>query len=130
MNWVPRDLPEEALQFLADRHLASLSIALDDSPPHTTPVGFSWDPKEHLVRVITFADAKKVAHLSQPKMVSLCQIDGGRWLTLFGQAEVTADPEKCRKAEQLYGQRYKPPQDRGADRRAIEIKVTKIMGRV
>ncbi len=130
MKWNPDQLPEEALDFLTERHLATLSIPRDTRAPHTTPVGFSWNPKDGLARVITFADANKVRLLSEPRQVTLCQVDGGRWLSLSGTAEITADPEKCRRGEELYGVRYSPPKNRGADRRVIEIKVKQIMGRV
>ena len=64
-----------------------------------------------------------------PTPVTLCQVDGGRWLALEGTAVVTADPERCAEGVSRYARRYRPPSDRGADRRVIEVVVTRIMGR-
>ena len=63
------------------------------------------------------------------KAAALGQVDGGRWLSLHGQATVSADPVTNADAEQRYAARYRPPGDRGASRRTIEIAVTKIIGR-
>jgi len=169
MNWDPTNLPQEVKQFLAERHLATLSIPRQGKSPHVTPVGFTWDDESGLARVITFAHSQKVKLLealpparadevaadedspdtdnsdansigdgrslhagsngSPLMMVSLCQVDGGRWLTLEGAAQVTADKDRCEEGVRRYAQRYRPPKNRGSDRRVIEIKVSKIKGR-
>ena len=131
MKWNPAELPPEVKGFLAERQLATLSIPRPGQSPHVTPVGFTWDDASGLARVITFADAHKVKLLADSGgEVALSQVDGGRWLTLEGTAQVTADPARCAIGTELYGQRYQPPKDRGADRRVIEIKVSRVMGRV
>jgi|TARA_B100001540_G_scaffold84862_2_gene76459 hypothetical protein len=58
----------------------------------------------------------------------VCQIDGGRWLSLEGTAVVTDDPERCREGTERYAQRYRVPKER-SDRTVIEIKVDQILGR-
>jgi hypothetical protein len=58
---------------------------------------------------------------------AVCQIDGGRWLSLEGTALVTADPVRCLEGTQRYAQRYRMPQER-SDRTVIEISVDKILG--
>ena len=55
-------LPAEVLAFLAERHLASLTTLRADGSPHVVPVGFSYDPAERLVRVITRSGSQKVAN--------------------------------------------------------------------
>ncbi len=117
--------------FLRERHLASLTILRPDGTPHVTPVGFTWDPATATARVITWAGAKKVHLLAATGggRAALCQVDGGRWVTLEGRATMTADPRQCADAVARYAERYRPPKDRGADRRAILIAVDSVLGR-
>lgn len=127
----PHNLTDEMASFLRDRHLASLTVLRPDGTPHVTPVGFTWDPDTSTARIITWAGAKKVRLLeaSGGGRAALCQVDGGRWATLEGNAVVTADPEQCADAVARYGKRYSPAKDRGADRRAIIIDVDSVLGR-
>lgn len=117
---------------MAERHLATLSIPRPDGrAAHVTPVGFTWDAEAVLARVITFAGAVKVRLIEEEGTVpvTLCQIDGGRWLSLEGPAVVTAEPGRCAEGLRRYAERYRPPGDRGADRRVIEVAVSRITGR-
>lgn len=133
MAWNPRALPPSVELFMAERHLATLSVPrLGGRAPHVTPVGFTWDAEASLARVITFAGAVKVRLIEDEGAlpVTLCQIDGGRWLRLEGSAVVSAEPRRCAEGLRRYAERYRPPSDRGADRRVIEVAVTGITGRV
>ena len=117
---------------MAERHLATLSVPRPGGrAPHVTPVGFTWDAEAALARVITFAGAVKVRLIEDEGVlpVTLCQIDGGRWLSLEGSAVVSAEPQRCAEGLRRYAERYRPPSDRGADRRVIEVAVSCIMGR-
>jgi len=132
MAWNPRALPPEAESFMAERRLATLSVPrLGGGAPHVTPVGFTWEAEAALARVITFAGAVKVRLIegegSLP--VTLCQIDGGRWLRLEGSAVVSADPDRCAEGLRRYAERYRPASDRGADRRVIDAAVRSVTGR-
>ncbi len=131
MAHAPDDLSADALLFLSERHLATLSLVSADGSLHVTPVGFTWDNKTQVARVISFAQAKKVRLIESGGSLgaALSQVDGGRWLTLYGTATVTAEPAVNADAERRYAGRYRPPGDRGADRRTIEIAVDKIVGR-
>jgi PPOX class probable F420-dependent enzyme len=123
-------LPPEVEKFTSERHLATLTVLRPDGTPHLTPVGFSWDEESGLVRIITFAGARKVRHLMKrphPR-AAVCQIDGGRWLTFEGPAAVTLDPARVATAVERYAARYRQPSER-PDRVAIEIEVDKVMGR-
>ncbi len=124
-------LPPELEDFVAERHLASLTLVRPDGRPHVTPVGFSWDPDTDLARVITWAGAVKSRLLETHGALraALCQVDGGRWCTLEGSAVVTDDPARCREGLIRYAARYSPPKDRGPDRRVIEIAVERVLGR-
>lgn len=127
----PDSLSAEALAFLAERHLATLSLPRPDGSVHVTPVGFSWDDRSGLARVITWDGSVKTRLLDRAEVLraAVCQVDGGRWLTLEGSATVTADPERCAEGVRRYAERYGPPKDRGPQRRVIEIAVDRLLGR-
>ncbi len=46
-------LTSDALAFLTERHLAMLTTLRADNSPHVVAVGFTFDPKSHIARVIT-----------------------------------------------------------------------------
>ena len=122
------ELSEEVEAFLAERHLGTLTTLRPDGTPHVTPVGFTYEPPARLARVITFRSARRVGFIGTGARVALCQVDGGRWLTLEGEATVTADPERVAEAVRRYAERYRRPGERD-DRVALEIRVYRIMGR-
>jgi PPOX class probable F420-dependent enzyme len=128
----PRALAPEVLAFLAEHHLGTLTTLRADGSPHVTPVGFTFDPDRGLARVITFAASRKAAHLRRSgagsTRVALCQVDGGRWLTLEGPARMTDDPVAVGEAVVRYADRYRRPAER-TDRLAIEVTVDRVMGR-
>ncbi len=126
----PSSLSVATAEFLAERHLATLTTVRPDGSPHVVAVGFTWDADAGLVRVISFASSRKVRNvLATPgARAAVCQIDGGRWLTLEGTAEITDDPVRVAEAVRRYAGRYRQPGDRD-DRVAIEIRVDRILGR-
>lgn len=126
---VDLDDPGDAvLGFLAERHLATLTTLRADGSPHVVAVGFSYSPEERLARVITFAGSMKARNAARGGRAAVCQVDGGRWLTLEGEVGVTAEPEAVAEAVARYAARYRDPKVR-ADRVAIEIAVDRILGR-
>lgn len=132
MAFDPQNLEDDVLGFLTERHLASLSLIRRDGTIHVTPVGFTWDDEAKLARVITWAGSKKARLLEAANggRAAVCQVDGGRWLTLEGEAIVNGSPDRTAIGVARYAERYRPPKDRGPDRRVIEIQVSRIMGRV
>jgi len=126
----PMDPPAEAREFLAERHLATLSTHRPDGTIHVVPVGFTYDPDRQVARIITRAGSHKVRNIEAHPgaRVSVCQVDGGRWLTLEGPAEVTASTDRVSEAVERYTHRYREPGERD-DRVAIEISVDRVMGR-
>jgi PPOX class probable F420-dependent enzyme len=131
MPRTPADLTDADATFLTERHLATLTTLRPDGTPHVVPVGFSFDQRAGLVRVITFEGSRKVRNVDAGPdggRAVVCQVDGGRWLALEGPATVTRDPERIASAVEGYAARYRQPGDR-EDRVAIEISVDRILGR-
>jgi PPOX class probable F420-dependent enzyme len=126
----PRRLPESVLAFLTVRHLATLTTLNLDGTPHVVPVGFTFDYLTTTARVITSGDSVKARNAAREQAVAaLCQVDGGRWLTLSGPVRVVSDPESVTDAEQRYAQRYRIPKI-NPKRVVLMVTVTKMMGRV
>lgn len=127
---MPDALPQEALDFLRERHLATLTTRRPDGSPHVVAVGFTWDGEAGLARVISFAPSRKARNLvaAPGSRAAVCQVDGARWLTLEGPATVTDDPARVAEGVRRYAERYRPPGER-ADRVVIEIAVDRVLGR-
>lgn len=103
-------LPEAALDFLTERHLASLTTLRRDGTPHVVPVGFTYEPETRLARVITSGDSVKARNADRDGAVAaLCSVDHARWVTLSGPIRVDRDPAMIKDAEQRYAVRYRPP---------------------
>jgi len=122
----PDELTAAALDFLAERHLATLTTFRADGSAHVVPVGFSWDPDIRLARVITSGGSQKAANLRRDPRAVLCQLDGARWLTLEGTATVTGEPSAVAEAVRRYATRYRQPRENPA-RVALEITVTRTL---
>lgn len=125
------DLGAAVETFLVERHLATLTLVRPDGTPHVTPVGFSYDAEARLARIITWAGSRKArlaAGAPDGVPAAVTQVDGGRWLTVEGVATCTDDPERVAAAVAGYTARYREPKARD-DRVAIELAVTRIMGR-
>jgi PPOX class probable F420-dependent enzyme len=126
----PTALPPEVTEFLTERHLATLTTMRPDGTPHVVAVGFTWEAEPGLVRVITWAGSRKARNLvARPDSpAAVCQVEGGRWLTLEGTAVVTADPDRVAEGVRRYAERYRQPGER-EDRVVIEIAVSRVLGR-
>jgi F420H(2)-dependent biliverdin reductase len=102
-------LPDAALAFVRERHLATLSTTRPDGGLHVVPVGFTWDEAAAEAWVICSGGSRKVAHVLAGSRAALCQVDGRRWLTVEGPARIDNNPDTIREAERRYAARYRPP---------------------
>ncbi|GAA1229422.1 pyridoxamine 5'-phosphate oxidase family protein [Oryzihumus leptocrescens] len=124
----PRALPEAALAFLAERHLATLTTLRPDGSPHVVPVGFTWDPGAGVARIITSGTSRKARNATSGRAV-LCQVDGWRWLSLEGPVRVLTDAASVRDAERRYAVRYREPRE-NPRRVVLEVTVDRVLGLV
>ncbi len=126
------ELSPEVQAFLQEYHLATLTTVRADGSPHVVAVGFSYDVERRVVRVITWAASQKAKNAARMEAAgqrgAVCQVDGGRWLTLEGRVRLVTDPVGVRAGVDGYAARYRPPADRD-DRVVIEIDVDRILGR-
>ncbi|MEW6477022.1 MAG: TIGR03618 family F420-dependent PPOX class oxidoreductase [Actinomycetota bacterium] len=129
MGFDPAALPDAVLAFLAERHLATLTTLAPGGWPHVVAIGFSFDPVDGLVRIITGAGSRKAANARRGGRAAVGQVDGARWLSLEGPVAVTDDPARVAAAVAAYSARYRAPRENPA-RVAIEITVERVLGRV
>jgi PPOX class probable F420-dependent enzyme len=116
------------LEFLTERHLATLTTVRPDGSPHVVPVGVTFDPDTCVARVITSGTSAKARHVrAGPGRVAVCQVEGRRWVTLEGTAVVRDDAASVADAVARYARRYRQPRVNPA-RVVIEISVDRILG--
>ena len=126
MALLPLRLGADALEFLRERHLATLTSIRPDGSPHVVPVGFTWDAERDLARVITDGSSMKARIAAAEGRVALCQVDGRRWLTLEGTSTVSDDPARVAEAVARYAERYRTPRE-NPHRVVIEITVRSVL---
>jgi PPOX class probable F420-dependent enzyme len=120
-------LTDDALDFLTERHLAMLTTLRADNSPHVVAVGFTFDPKTHIARVITSGGSQKAVNAQRGGIAVLSQVDGARWLSLEGRANVNTDAVAVRDVELRYAQRYRTPRE-NPKRVVIEVQVERVLG--
>jgi PPOX class probable F420-dependent enzyme len=120
-------LTNDALAFLTERHLAMLTTLRPDNTPHVVAVGFTFDPKTHIARVITTGGSQKAVNAERGRVAVLSQVDGARWLSLEGPATVISEIDAVRDAELRYAQRYRTPRV-NPRRVVIEVEVERVLG--
>jgi len=118
-------LSDDALQFVTDRHLATLSTLHPDGSIHVVAVGFTY--RDGIARVITSGDSRKVANVLADGRASIAQVDGPRWLTLQGTATIARSPEGVQLGVDLYAERYRQPRVNPL-RVVIVLEVERVLG--
>jgi len=123
----PRALPPTALDFLHERHLATLTTLRKDGSPHVVPVGFTWDDGAGLVRIITGGDTTKANNAMRGGRAVVCQVEGWKWISLEGPVSVLVHPEPVADAVRRYAERYRQPRENPA-RVVLQIQVDRVLG--
>ena len=124
-------LAGEHLQFWRERHLCTVTTLRRDGSPHVVPMGIVVDPEAGKAWGITSRGSQKVANLrtgADPR-VAVCQVDGRRWSTIEGTAEVLDDPECVAEAVRRYSERYRQPRE-NPERVALRIAIASVIGNV
>lgn len=102
-----RRLSALGLEFVRERHLATLSTVRTEGRLHVVAVGFTWHGG--LVRIITSRRSQKVLNALRDGRGAVGQVDGARWLSLSGAITMRDEPDEVRLAERLYAERYRTP---------------------
>jgi PPOX class probable F420-dependent enzyme len=126
-----RELVGKHLEFWRERHLCSVTTLRRDGSPHVVPMGVVVDVETGLAWAITSGASQKVANLrhgGDPR-VAVCQVDGRRWSTIEGTAEVRDDEESVAEAVRRYAERYRQPRE-NPYRVALRISISKVTGNV
>lgn len=123
----PQNLSGEALAFLGERHLATLTTLRANGTPHVVPVGFTWDADALVARVITSASSQKALNAARSGRAVICQVDGRHWLSLEGRSRVLTDAASVADAVERYATRYRQPRV-NPTRVVIEVAITRVLG--
>lgn len=124
--------PEQRV-FVLERHLATLTTLRPDGSPHVTPVAFTWAADTGTAWLTSEDGAVKVRNVEaavadgRAARAALCQVDGGRWLTLEGVLAVSRDAGEVALAERRHAARY-PALDADPARVVLRLTVDRVLG--
>ncbi|MFD6142545.1 pyridoxamine 5'-phosphate oxidase family protein [Promicromonospora sp. NPDC060271] len=124
-------LNPEQLVFVTERHLATLTTLRPDGTPHVVPVAFTWDAEAGVARITTNRNSFKARHAAPlpdggAQRAALCQVAGGRWITLEGTIAVSEDEAEIADAVARYARRYRELGP-NPDRIVLRVTVDKVM---
>lgn len=123
-------LTEAQLEFVRARHLATLTTLRADGSPHVVPVAFTWDAASGVARVTTHRGSVKARNVAVPgARAALCQVDGFRWLTIEGTAQVADDAAEVAAAVAAYADRYRELEP-NPERVVLLLAADRVMGSV
>jgi hypothetical protein len=125
----PRALGRPELDFLAQRHLATLTTLRPDGTPHVVAVGFTWDDDAGLVRVITTARRARWRTSGRARRGRSWR----RWTaaggsSLEGRADGQRRPGAGGRGRAPVRPRYRQPSE-NPRRVVLEIAVDRVLGR-
>ncbi|MEV7768983.1 PPOX class F420-dependent oxidoreductase [Microbacterium sp. NPDC086615] len=118
-------LTDDALSFLREYHLATLSTVGRRGRIHAVPVGFTYE--DGVVRIIGSRGTQKFVNAERSGRAAVCSVDRARWISFEGPARVTDDPEAVAHAVELYAARYRQPRV-NPERVVLEMTVERVLG--
>lgn len=126
---MPVSLGDDLVAFWRERHLCTVTTLRADGTPHVVPMGVVLDTEHGCAWAITSGSSQKATNLRRRPEVAVCQVDGRRWSTLEGLAEVLEDERSVSEAVHRYAGRYRQPRE-NPSRVAIRFPVTRVLGNV
>jgi PPOX class probable F420-dependent enzyme len=128
---VPRvhELTDELIAFWRERHLCTVTTLRADGSPHVVPMGVILDVDAGVAWAITAGTSQKVANLRRRTAFAACQVDGRRWSTIEGIAQVLQDESSVAEAVRRYAERYRQPRP-NPERVALRVQITEVIGNV
>jgi F420H(2)-dependent biliverdin reductase len=117
------DLGTGPLEFLAERHLATLTTLRADGSPHVVPVGVTFDAATLTARVITSGGSAKAHHRKAPRAPQPSHARAGTLHRGHGGGHCLVE----RFPVERYARRYRQPRVNPA-RVVLEIAVDRILG--
>ena len=118
-------ITDAARQFLAERHLATLSTIGRSGRIHSVPVGITY--LDGVVRVIGSRGSQKFVNAERDGRASVNTVDGARWISFEGPVRILSDPESVAFAVELYAARYRQ-QRLNPHRVVLELTVERVLG--
>lgn len=124
--------PEQRV-FVLERHVATLATLRPDGTPHVVPVAFTWDPEAGVALMTTQDGSAKVRNVEAAWAAgaaargALCQVSGGRWLTIEGVLTVSREPAEVADAERRHAVRY-PPLEAEPRRVVLRLVADRVLG--
>lgn len=119
------EITDAALEFLRERHLATLSTIGRDGRIHSVPVGMTY--LDGVVRVIGSRGSQKFINAGRSGRASVSSVDGARWISFEGPVRVLTDAESVARAVELYSARYRQPRP-NPERAVLELTVERVLG--
>ena len=118
-------LTDDALEFLREYHLATLSTLGRDDRIHAVPVGFTYD--DGVVRVIGTRGTQKFLNAQRRGRATICSVDRARWISFEGTARINEEADAVAHAVELYAARYRQPRV-NPERVVLELTVERVLG--
>jgi PPOX class probable F420-dependent enzyme len=118
-------ITDAAREFLAERHLATLSTLGRSGRIHSVPVGITY--LDGIVRIIGSRGSQKFVNAERSGRASVNTVDGARWISFEGPVRMRSDPETVAFAVHLYAARYRQPRP-NPQRIVLELTVERVLG--
>ena len=122
------DLHPDTMAFLSEFLVGLLTTTRPDGSLHVAAVGFTYDPETRLAWSIGPQTSVKVRNIRAGSRGVFSQVEGSRWLSLEGQAQIRDDAESIAEAHHRYRVRYPGHGTPDPDRVGITVAVERIVG--
>ena len=120
-------LTESERAFLVEQHLGTLTTMRADGTPHVVAIAFTYEAEDSTVSIICGDGTQKVHNIERTGRAAVCQVDGARWLTLEGPAQIVRDASGIAAAVSAFESRFRPARE-NPTRVAIRIDVDRVLG--